>query len=185
MFGNEAKKEEESQVEDHGEVTASEAVSKAEQLKNDMQKLRSVDAQPKRIEPVRFELAEFGRSVYRAVTPLGDTIEDILQPDYWSHVWKRLRPLHRIEINPDDGSFYAELIVRSVQRNHVVVAAINFVELGEKIELPPEASAYRVEHAGPPEKFRVMRGQDVLRSKIETYEGAVNWLKAHLKSLDR
>jgi hypothetical protein len=60
--------------------------------------------------------AEFVRPVYCATIPIGTLPEDLLKPEYWAHVATHLRPWARIEARAEDGTWFAEYIVLSVDR---------------------------------------------------------------------
>lgn len=60
--------------------------------------------------------AEFVRPVYCATIPRGTEPEDLLKPEYWAHVATHLRPWARIEARAEDGTWFAEYIVLSVDR---------------------------------------------------------------------
>lgn len=60
--------------------------------------------------------AEFVRPVYCATIPIGTDPEDLLKPEYWAHVATHLRPWARIEARAEDGTWFAEYIVLSVDR---------------------------------------------------------------------
>ena len=60
--------------------------------------------------------AEFVRPVYCATIPFGTLPEDLLKPEYWAHVATHLRPWARIEARAEDGTWFAEYIVLSVDR---------------------------------------------------------------------
>ncbi|KKK79876.1 hypothetical protein LCGC14_2829130, partial [marine sediment metagenome] len=102
---------------------------------------------------------------------------------YWGHVQAKFNINDRIEVNPDDGSFYAELMVRSTTFGYVVTAVINFVEFDgpvSKLEVPEE---YLIGFDGPYEKWQVKRFDQVLISQLETKNLAETWLKNHLRDL--
>ena len=55
--------------------------------------------------------AEFARQSFRATPAAGTTVEDLLVPEYWTHVAKKFNPHDVIEVVPEDGSFFARLFV--------------------------------------------------------------------------
>jgi hypothetical protein len=60
--------------------------------------------------------AEFVRPVYCATIPIGTLPDDLLKPEYWAHVATHLRPWARIEARAEDGTWFADLLVLSVDR---------------------------------------------------------------------
>lgn len=82
-----------------------------------------------KLRPARLEVAEQARRHYSAAVDKGVTLEDCLKPEFWQHVGDKLSPTDWIEVQPDDGSWYALLLVRSADRISARVAVINYVEL--------------------------------------------------------
>jgi hypothetical protein len=68
--------------------------------------------------PQRLQRAEFERSVYVYQVPIGHTLENILDPDYWvhcTHLGQFEKPLlDQIEAIALDRSFYVVLLVEAV-----------------------------------------------------------------------
>ncbi len=137
----------------------------------------------KKALPPRFDRAQGARNIHRYIMPREDELADLLETDYWAHVKASFNVNDRIEVNPDDGSFYAELMVRSTSLGYVVTAIINFVEFdgpASKLEAPKE---YLIGYDGPYLKWQVKRFNQVLIEKLETRDLAETWLKNHLRDL--
>jgi hypothetical protein len=56
-------------------------------------------------------LAQYVSQTYFTLVPLGHTPEDLLQPEYWMHAARKLRPNYFIRVRAEDGSFDGELLV--------------------------------------------------------------------------
>lgn len=106
-----------------------------------------------------FKLAEFQRNVYLASPAAGVTLDDMKKPDYWANLGHILRPGDRIEVLPEDFTFFAELIVRDAGQLFAMVETLRCVTFDGEVA-PVEAGAYRVQWAGPAHKFRVVRTSD-------------------------
>ncbi len=115
--------------------------------------------------------------------PREDALADLLETDYWGHVQAKFNINDRIEVNPDDGSFYAELLVRSTTFGYVVTAVINFVEFDGPVNKLPVPEEYEISFDGPYEKWQVKRLDQVLVSQMTTRPDAETWLKNHLRDL--
>ena len=168
-------------------VTPEEAVvtmdGSAKQLEDSCAEMRVDVVERKHAPAERFERAQHKRNVHQFVLPDGDTLKDAVEQDYWVHIAQKLTVLDRIEIVPDDGSFYAELMVRSLQFGMVVTGVINDVRFDEYSEDRPEAQQnYRVEFKGPHEKYCVFQQDQLLISKLETQGVADRWLANHRKA---
>lgn len=60
------------------------------------------------------EVEHYRGAAWHVTADKGETRESILAPTFWAHIASRLRPLARIEVFAADGSWFSELIVRSV-----------------------------------------------------------------------
>ena len=153
------------------------------QLQDDCAAMRDDEDERLKAPHDRFELAAGARNIHRFVLPEGHKIEDMLETDYWTHVAVRLRALDHIEVNPDDGSFYAELIVRSTRFGMIETAVIRYVNFGyvNAADALPQ-SAYKVEFKGPHEKWCVLEHDQVLQSKFETEGSAIAWAQNYQRA---
>lgn len=134
---------------------------------------------------IHFKPAEYERNIFRAVTGAGVNIVELLDPAYWRDVAVNLKPLDRIEINPEDGAYWAEVLVLSCSRTEAIVQTLRYVELDQRRVARNETSGYRVEWGGPVAKNRVIRLKDnrVLQDGFDLPEQAHTWLSEHLKAV--
>lgn len=138
------------------------------------------------MKPTKLFPVEHNVVVYHHTPEFGLNIEDMVKPDYWSHVAKQLRIGHRIEVMAADGAYWAMLIVRAVGRTEAVVQALQHVELGSPAEkIKGDDNPYEVKWRGPTKKFGVVRKSDneVVRDEFPVREDAERWLKNHMQSL--
>ena len=137
-----------------------------------------------KLAPARITLAEQKRNVWVIVPELGVPYEAIVNdPAFLSHVASYLRPFDRIEVLPEDGSYFAELIVRSAGRQHAKLSELRKVDL-EAIAVDTD-SRFRVAFQGAHKKHVVVRTRDntPLQGGFDTAESAYAWLLANVKSL--
>lgn len=113
------------------------------------------------LHPKFFQLDTAGQvvSVWVAATPAGVTFEDTLNPEYWTHIASRLRPLAKICVFPEDGSWEAELRVRSVGTQWAKVHPIRH-EVMPVVPAPAQSDAFAVDWGGPVLKYRIRRVSD-------------------------
>jgi len=105
---------------------------------------------------------------YQAVLADGVTLEDAMKPEFWSHINShvpaKLQRFDRIQIIPEDGTWFADLIVLSTGRGYAKTALVNRMEIGETAE-PVEAASTEVIWRGPSLKWCVERRSDKTRLK--------------------
>lgn len=124
--------------------------------------------------------ADFVRTVLAATPEPGTKLDDMLQPDYWAHIAKTLKPGYLIEVRSPDGEWYAELYVRSANDNsaHVVPLRVHsFAEAAPKGATQPDVD---VKFRGD-KKWSVVRKSDkaVLVEGLDTKGSAEDWVKAN------
>lgn len=122
--------------------------------------------------------AEFIRTVWAAQPEPGTKLADMLLPEYWVHVAKTFRVGDRIDVTAADGSWFAELFVRSTSERALKVHVLRHIEFDkDPAEAPP---ALDIRHRGG-------AGWSVVRlvDKTVLFEGgkarsdAEDWVKAN------
>lgn len=76
-----------------------------------------------------FKLAEFTREHWCVTAPHGTTVQDMLKPEVWANVARRLKPWSIIEVRAEDGSFFAQLVVLAAERTWAKCAVLFEVKL--------------------------------------------------------
>lgn len=139
------------------------------------------------LQAARLTPAENARIIYQAVPEHGTTIDDMLKPEYWAHVAAKLRPTYRIEANAEDGSFFAEFIVRDAGRTwaKVVLLRQKFFDDGADILSESAAPDFVINFRVGPQKWRVQRKSDkeVIRHGFATRAEAETWAKSHNQAM--
>lgn len=125
----------------------------------------------------RFKLAEHMRNVFHVVPEAGTPFEALLEQGYWAHISVNLKPGSKIEVHAEDGTYYAELLVRDAGRLYAKVMPIIHVAFDEVTVSQGdfEAAGYSVKFQGPHLQWCVLRGTDRLKDKMtkqEAYEAA-------------
>lgn len=141
----------------------------------------------KKLPSSRFKLADYKRNEFRVSPEHGTTLEDIQKPEFWSHVAAHLAPFDTIEVIPEDGSFYAELLVITSGKQFATLKLLRHVELdgnsakAAKDDTPALHPDYRVEWAGVGEKHRVVRADgEVMEKGFQKKTDAEAWLQDFL-----
>lgn len=137
----------------------------------------------------RFPLAETARNIFQATVEPDISREDLLEPEFWKHVSKSLRPYSRIEVVTDDGRFFAELLVLNAGDNWASVQELRYIELGltDAIKQASAMDKFEVNWKGPHRKFAVSRKSDneVIKDRMETKEEAFRFLSEHVKVIGK
>ena len=134
----------------------------------------------------RMELAEQARNVYAVVVETGTPYEEILKPQFWAHVASKLKTRDRIEVESEEGDYFAELRVTYSGNNTVRVRELYFVKY-EQDDMQEEQSDFSIKWSGPIARWRITRKSDgavlVEGKEVETREMAEDWLRNYRKAL--
>jgi hypothetical protein len=131
----------------------------------------------------RFHMAEYRRNIFEIVPENGTPFEAVLQEGFWAHVSAKLKPGDRIEVQAEDGSYFAELLVQDAGRLYARVAALRHVQL-TAIDVKEDglkSGEYEVAWKGPALKWCVLRGKDRLKGGM-TKDVALSWMHEHMKA---
>ena len=138
------------------------------------------------IVPNRVQMAEHGRNVWLATAPNADHPEDFLEPSYWGHVAKNLKPYNQVEVHTDDGTFWGLYLVLASDRTWAILHPIHQIQLpSAKVEQVDPA--YRIEYKGTHLKYSVIRVSDnsVVHEGEQERGGAMRWLDGYLNTIGR
>jgi hypothetical protein len=129
------------------------------------------------LDPQRHRLGEEVRNTWVVNAEEGTTIQDVMEPAYWSHVASRLRPYDHIEVRLETGEWIAEMLVLSQGLNWARVHMLHHHDLVMSHETPPESQKHEVKWRGPHNKWCVIRLTDkqVLQAEMEK-DQAIAWL---------
>jgi hypothetical protein len=142
-----------------------------------------------RIKESRFMRAEHENTVWAATVDAGTPFDEVLKPDYWSHIAgpKKLRAGDKIEIYPDEGHYYALLYVRDVgpQWAKVHVISKTDFDLSEARQDERDADFYVEFKAPRTTKWCVVRRADkeIMHSGEVSRADAEIWLQNYRKAL--
>ncbi len=96
----------------------------------------------------RIRPAEYDRLVWSVTPEPSISFDEILKPEYWTHVAKQLLPGARIEVVPEDKSYFAELFVRSQTDTSVNVSVLRHVKFDDTAKPADNADPYEIKHRG-------------------------------------
>ncbi len=136
------------------------------------------------LHPSRFALAGHKRNLYFVTPAEGTTLDEVLQPVFWSHVAARLRPTDRVEVHAEDGSWFAELAVRDAGHLHATLVPLRVFEFDE-IERHAASADHQVQWKGPHHRWTVVRLSDgqFVKTECASREEAQMWLAGNARML--
>lgn len=145
---------------------------------------------PKRaviLMPARMSHAEFVRQDWVATAEEGTTIEDVLNPNYWSNMSAQMKPYDRIEVRVDTGEWLLELLVMNTDRNWASVVVLHQHDLQPEDAAADVPNDFEPKFRGPMHKWCVMRKADkeVLESKLESKLAAEEWIRRYEQTIRR
>lgn len=141
------------------------------------------------LSPTRISELEDANRTHRVVVEHPTKYEEIFDRDYWGNVARRLTQFDKIVATPDDGSWYAELLVTNTDSmSWATVTQALYVRLDEAetsvapVQIP---SGYSVAHKGPHLKFCAIRNKDgaILQKQFKNFAAAADWLVAYGRDL--
>lgn len=149
------------------------------------------------LAPKRFTMdADYGRTIHSIIPEYGTPIEALLDPSYWAHVANFLKPWDRIEVQAEDGSYYAELMVKASGKLYANVELLVKYDLHAIIPGAMETAptGYHVKYRGTLQKWCVLRDEvtkdgkvnvakDVLKDGFAEEAEARRWMSELLKTL--
>jgi hypothetical protein len=136
------------------------------------------------LKPTILREAEHYRTVWQISVDKDETRQSILEPSFWAHVAARLRPQARIEVLAADGSWFSELIVRSIgpsgaRPTEARVSELRHVDLDladaaamKAADDAPMTAVYK----GPTVKWGVQHGNVLLVSGLANKQAAMDWI---------
>ena len=119
------------------------------------------------------------RNIFTATPEAGTPIEEVVKSEYWSHATRLFHPSDRIEVIPEDCSYFVELLVTNVELNRVKVIELRRVLLQEQVELSVDlAKDYEVKWRGNIKRHCVMRKSDkkLIKEDFASGKEAAQWL---------
>jgi hypothetical protein len=129
------------------------------------------------LKPARFHIHEQVSSRYVAVVPEGMSKDEVMHPQFWTHIAPKVRAYDVIDVRAEDGRYWAQLLVVRASLKEVVVRMYNYVDLDpalaqmEDLKIEGMLVAWKGAH----DKFVVIRDQDkvIVRTGIDSRSQAI------------
>lgn len=138
-----------------------------------------------KLKPTRLHLGEAKIRTWFAEIEEGTPYEELFSPVYWDVHAPKFNIGDFIRVQPDDGSYTADLMVVGKGVGGVRIEEY-YKKDWKKVEAPATLlSQYRVKWGGPHHKWRIERIADshVEQSGFENETAANMWLAENLKAL--
>ena len=137
----------------------------------------------KKLAEGEFKLTESEQIFQTAIPPVGTTREDMLNPVFWTHVARYMRPMSEIRVMPRDGARYGLYLVIFADRVSARVKELGFWPLENIKPEDVDNGAFFVKWIAPPVRFGVMRKVDntVVKDGFQTKEDAIVWMKQNMR----
>lgn len=144
----------------------------------------TIEKKDRKLHASRFGLAEHKRRIFSIVPEHGTEFEEVLKPSFWSHIAVNLRISDRIEVLAEDGSYFAELIVRDAGNLFASVGVLRKIDL-DPVNSGEGSDGHEVAWKGPHRKFAVIRKSDdaIVKDGFDAKPAALAWLAGNIKSL--
>ena len=144
----------------------------------------------KKLSPRNLPLSQHARTGYTVTVDIGVTLKDVLFPEFWEH-HKTLRPADIIEVNCEDMTWTARLLVRYKTGNAIVVGVLSSTKFGSDKKIKASSSEkpkYITEWNVGRRKHMVRlneSGSESIGDGHNTKEEAQSWITNHEKALAR
>lgn len=133
-------------------------------------------------DPSRLKLAEHDFTHHSLTAMIGTTFEEILAPEYWAHNAGKFTSRDEVTVRCEDGLWYGKLLVKSVEKNGVVMEVLLYKDMAGTEETPASAHpTFAITWRGPKCRFSVVRISDkgLVKDGFATREDAVKWAADH------
>jgi hypothetical protein len=140
----------------------------------------------KKLNPSEYNRAEYARAVHFVSPAEGVTLADLQEPAFWAHVSAKFHAYDKIEVVPQGGAYYAELLVVNCSGTHAKVAVLQHKELSvKKAKDAPADEVFGVEFKGPQRKWAIIRKADkaIVKEEFASKDEAFAWLALHRDEL--
>ena len=115
----------------------------------------------------------------------GTNREDVLKPEFWTHVARGIKSGTELRVIPKGGAWYGRYLVTFADQAQVRLKELEYVLLDET---PPDVvnsdGKFEVKWAGPVALWRIIRKEDkhLMREKMASRQEAYNWMNTNLRA---
>lgn len=181
MSATKDKKNFETKTDDSAAETAENKAVETKEAKPEVEKKES-EVPVQKLPGHKINTAEYARTAWRAEPASGVEFEEVLKPEYWTHVAKRMKRGDVIEVFAEDGSYYAELLVVNCGDQWASVKTKGHMSLKAKTAV--KRPDYETKWKGEQALWSVIRTKDskLMQDKFPTEDQAREWIEQHIKN---
>jgi hypothetical protein len=142
---------------------------------------------PRRMQPRNFllDVSGYVNNQWAARLEEGDTVEEALTSDFWSHIDKvKVRPQDQITLYTHDGQRRVALFVRAVSKTYLKVGVLSDVDFNPKVAAAADETLVPKWNVGK-RKYEVVSTatKQVIQSDFPLKEDALAWIAQHKKAM--
>lgn len=128
----------------------------------------------------RIELAEIGRNHWHVKAEYGHTLADAMDPGYCWNSWSRIKAGDFIDIAPDNFRWLLRLYVVKVDEDSqgILTRVLEKHDWTDAAAPKVDVVDVTVDWGGPVHKWRVRRGEKVLKPGFAERDEAQKWADA-------
>jgi len=132
----------------------------------------------------RVKSAETRHNRWSATIPEDHTLEDLMNPRYWSAAALMFRRGDIIEVRTDDEAYFGEFIVLDCSRIHAALKELRWVDLSDTEKVSIDSETYEYKWKGPHLRHCVLRKSDgeVVLQEQATKQACVDWIAGRKKA---
>lgn len=126
--------------------------------------LAAVKSPNMQARPMTLVPAEYAITTWYVAVPPSVDLDEALQPAFWAHCARQMKPNQRVIVDSEDGTWTALLFVRTVERAAARVAVLSYVDFNEAKSGPALDAAtseeYEMKWLSPGAKYQIIRKSD-------------------------
>ena len=112
------------------------------------------------IQPSRFKEQQFLNTVYFCEVDSFTTRDDLLEPEFWAHVAKGVRPGDEIKVMFEDNSYWCWFLVTGAGTTRLTVKLLQEAVLQAQTSMSVDIGSYVIDYKGRVDKHTITRKAD-------------------------
>lgn len=141
---------------------------------------------PPALRPNALQFSESAAKTWFVLVEPGYSLDDVMQPEFYAHVSRKLSVHDKIDIVAADGAFDVTVRVLAVSQGRAVVRLSPWIVSEEQTDDERPPTGFRASWGGPSHKFRVVDTVTgaVVAHGFPTKEAAMEDIAARMSALE-